>query len=294
LTSTHHEDAYRTTAKNFLAQWKISLSDLTSMAPNVAEGECLFLSGSITEGLANDQSDIDLVYVGSAPLAGQTIIATKGSICAEQDVGRNENDRRINVSKIEPDMFQQLETTAASCFDTVTNLNRDQEISIMSPDDIFYLNRFRVGVGLEGQERFHRCQKRLRIPEFPEYLACSELILFFNTIEDAFGESEAGHPDSAQWILQRAYQHMAVAVLAGLGVTAANPRWMVKQLAQNRERIPSEIWTAISTGMCYPNEKSTDASLADFRKAYRHLVISCPKIRRTVALFNSLHSHRYR
>src|SRR4051794_19562968 len=93
-------------ARRFLSRWGMRIEDLKHRAPDVAADECLILCSTIPEGLANQASDIDLIYIGSGDLKSAIRMNINKGVAL--DVSFDAAGREFNVNRISPEELGEL------------------------------------------------------------------------------------------------------------------------------------------------------------------------------------------
>lgn len=231
-------------ASTILGARGVILEEVVAMAPQIEAGEILTLCGSVAEGLANKQSDVDLMYVGRGTLRGKFSIAISG--VSAVDVAHTGGGCEVNVERVDPERIAMLGDDFLPALDSITDQRSGKALSfILDPLKLQILHRLRVAVPLHGHDAYKELYDRLRLEQLPMYLAAIALQDYMNAREDVDGEIEIGSSRSAVWMATRiAAPRLLAATLAAVDQTVIKEKWHMKILLQNEEAVGFDLTRA--------------------------------------------------
>jgi nucleotidyltransferase-like protein len=191
-------------------------------------GDLLFVAGSITDGLANRGSDIDLYVIGDMEVAGSETAARRHERTAT--IGYHDG-REVNLAVLNPAGLAQLKQSFAA---SVASLRDPRGIAqLVDEDDLKLLHRLRTGEALQGAAELTRLQAEFEVGHLSAYLFAMSVIAAVNRLTDVAGELADGHHESAAWMHREALVHSGQALLASTGVTTPSTKWLVRLLRRD-------------------------------------------------------------
>jgi hypothetical protein len=216
-------------ARAYLSPRGASVTDLAEAVRPIEPGEFLLLAGSVPEGLANDDSDVDLVLLGApSDLSG---IALREAVDVETNNFRHESGIEISVERFSPEYGEMLAGRVRELIGAITDPDAMGTVDLIDAEvDRRFLHRVRHGVPLAGEEALEEWRERLVSRRLPEVMAGLHLMKHFTQREDAFSHFDDGDLQSASWVFAQSVAEMAAASLASVGETHYNPRWWVRLL----------------------------------------------------------------
>lgn len=239
------------TGRSFLRRWGMEFEDLPQFAPKIGPDECLVLCSTITEGLANDASDIDLIYLGAGDLKGDVQIQM--DISHQMDVAHNAAGREINVTRITPDELEIMAETLPASIALVEKPRILKGIKIeRDPRRLMFAHRLRNGVPIVNPDVYAHWRERLWLDKYHIHICFQRVADYLNLQENVVGELEAGQVESAAWTAKTVMgPRLVMALLASIGVTNQSQRWHLRLLRRHQaeigeelvERLVNFIWT---------------------------------------------------
>lgn len=224
----------RESASQFLATQGWSLDDVIGCVPDSAPWETVVFGGSIPEGLANADSDVDLLMVGDPIRAsaegtmppyqvGTTTIAFK----------QNLGSLRVQVETVR---LAHLESVAKQMQTIVADFDHPESRSgqWLADIDVRTIHRLNTGICLSNPLVVAGWQRRLQAEFLPTYLLATNTAHHYNLLEDAVGEAREARWPSALWALRYAVGFAAGALLASIDETNPNAKWWVRLLQRHR------------------------------------------------------------
>lgn len=224
----------------FLREWNIKPEDLVRFAPPVGDEECLALMGSIAEGLANEESDVDLLYIGSGDLKDKIVMQIDTS--RKTGVSHDEHGREINIEQLEIDQLSDMEARVEGSLEIFQNLKKGRGIVVENNlDTLRMLHRIKTAIPLVNADVLASWQARLRVKEFHQFVCLSHVQYLMNLREDIVGEIEAGNIGSAVWSARCLYgPRLVAALLASIGETNAHVKWHYRLFKRNADVLGEE------------------------------------------------------
>lgn len=222
-------------AQRHLSKFGLRLEEIASFIRPLEDHECLALAGSVAEGLANEESDLDLLLVGNSPdIAGLTL-----------------REERIEIStivtpsglelSIETYDTSEVERLAATMRVLVHCLDDPQSISelpiIYEEADRKFLHRIGTSIPLANGVLLDDHRKALRLERLPDVVALARVMDHFAHREDAVSHAVHGDWESASFALMRSAADIAGALVAGAGLTNHNARWFIELLRRAQPQL---------------------------------------------------------
>jgi len=224
-----------------LAKRRLSVAALAQLIPGPAAEDVLLAVGSLAEGLANDRSDIDLLYIGRRPQLSGTLLED-GAL--PEVVLRTEHDIEVNVMFLEPPTLAALSDTLEKVFQGVGPTTGEPAFTTLSRNEVLLLHRIRVGVPLFGVPEPVR--RRLLVDRLTDYLMLQGRMQHFALREDVLGQLTVGEVESAGFMMFFAMDHVVSLVLASVGETSPDSKWRVRLLRRHQ----AAIGVATVDGLC--------------------------------------------
>lgn len=216
----------------------LTLDSVRQFAPPIQVGECLLLAGSVAEGLANDESDLDLLMIGGQAPGNGLVLAFE----ALETVNKRVADLDVSVESYEPDFVESLGVKVGRILSVMDAPETADRIDIISSlGDRKLLHRLRTGIPIAGEDVIARWRSRLSVDRWPMVLAGLSLIEHFTYREDTLSHLAEDDVESAGWVNIKASTSLASAVLAATGETNPNTRWLIKLLRRSSDAIPDDL-----------------------------------------------------
>lgn len=224
------QDALEVRTRDFLARWGIDMDTLIRHAPPVGDGECLAIMGSIVEGLANDESDIDLLYLGSGELTDKLVITFDSAY--RLGVSHDENGYEINVEQLTTTDLDRLASGLESSLRTVYDPKNAKGVHVERDiNKLRMIHRIGNSVALANPHVLEAWQEKIRTSELHVFLCQNNVESLLNQQEDILGELDAGEFQSAVWMAKTRYvPTLIAAMLTSVGETNLQAKWHYKLL----------------------------------------------------------------
>lgn len=216
----------------FLSARGLSLGDLTTCVRPLAPSEALLLTGSVADGLAHAQSDINLTCVGEGPLTrdnapGLLAPSTATPSSARALISMNYH-QRLDVEHL----LERVDRIAELMLDPFA-LAEGEGVALDVPSELelTLLHGLRTGIVLAQEDVVRSWRERLDV--LPQLLLIHYLGSHFNCREDVIAQVKHGDPQTALWMLVPAADLMAGALLASVGDTHSDRRWRPRALRRH-------------------------------------------------------------
>lgn len=227
-------------AANFLSRWDIRLEDLLGYIRPVKDTETVLLVGSITDGLANQLSDIDLLFIGDGELGEGFVQRGHGSEEAENKLP---GGQQINLEYWQADALEKIRERLSVNLDLIRNPSSRAGggINKFNISELRLLHRIRTGVALTNGELADHWRERLRLEELAGYLLLMGIGMHFIYREDAIAQVEyEGDALAACSMLHLAAECIASAMIASAGETNPYRKWQTRLLQRNAALLGEE------------------------------------------------------
>ncbi|WP_433215062.1 hypothetical protein [Microtetraspora malaysiensis] len=239
-------------------------------AVDASADDLLFVAGSVVDGLANDNSDLDIYFLGRD---GDAVIGAETTVRKGEKSGTIGviGGREVSVSIIEPAGLAQLRADFGDCLAALTG--NDGIVQLENQNDLKLLHRVRTGVPVQGEMRLQSLRQELGTDRLAEYLANVHGVAAVNRLIDVEGELAEDSEDSASWMLREATSHFARFALALQGQTNPAPKWRVKLIG--RAELDAAVRGLLLRGLLEPS-RDIKASLDTVKIRLRELVLAAP------------------
>jgi hypothetical protein len=196
--------------------------------------EMLLLVGSVAEGLASPESDLDLLLVTDDANVGSGNACE--AILRSMPVGFDLNIEVVGHRRVEAlgaEFLRSLEI-AKSAFP-----GAPRALPFLGGDELRLLHRLRTGIPLSAPEgAIDALRERHALHALPDlcllqHAAC-HLRLRADARQSAF---EVADPFTPLLMSQLAMQHLIGAVLASIGESNVNPKWFLRLLRDHRRAL---------------------------------------------------------
>jgi hypothetical protein len=193
-------------------------------AVSAVPGEVALLTGSLVEGLGNLRSDIDVYWVTDRPV--ETTFAN-ALVC---DMGAGV---AADIEVFRPNGLRDLLSRFAD-IDTGPNRDVRRSATSFSLSELKLLHNLRIGIplwGADGLEALQLALDSVALARTLLDLAHAHLDMLHSDILGALG---AGEITTARHLLRAFRNHLAGALLAGLGETNPAEKWRPQKLTLAR------------------------------------------------------------
>lgn len=229
-------------AEEFLAARGLSLGDVAGCVPEVLPWETVLFGGSIPEGLANADSDVDLLLLGDTQVAASHVMQhCESELVYKPRLGPLKIQiESVRTSHLEM-LARRMEATTAA-YDNPAGVTR---VHVFADADLRVLHRVRTGVCLQHPQVAEKWRERLHT----DYLARYMLVFFigqhFARREDTIGEGREGRRESTLWGIKGMLTHLSGALLASADETHPYEKWRVRLLQIYRDQLDPEMVDAL-------------------------------------------------
>jgi predicted nucleotidyltransferase len=181
---------------------------------------CIFLSGSLVEGLGNRTSDIDMYVIGAASPSGPLVIRKKNSFCISKHVY---NDRRVDVE------FWSTRGAAALA-DKLRNIVVDRDLDAFECEAVDFMHRLKVGLPLSAQETFAAWRERFDFGKLLQYQRARARLNLQDMLEDVEGMLARPDLEAALIRSRDLLDEIVIYSLRCLGESNPKMKWRIRLL----------------------------------------------------------------
>jgi hypothetical protein len=282
-------------ATEFLSRWNLRLEDLARYVRPLESSETLLLVGSITDGLANPLSDVDLVIIGESDFEeGLVIKETEYTEWATN----LPNGPEINVEYWRAADLEQIEKRLTSIFSLVQDPSvlegpsQLKQLERFSDSELRLLHRIRRGAVLVNRENAESLRQRLLLDHLPYYLILHQMSYHNLYREDTIAQVRYGDPLSALYMLRTTMDYFAGVMLASAGETNTYSKWRVRLLDRHKDVLGSERVETM-TRYLFPDPKSNASetvreALNFANETFDDILTRCPEIVPALSAMNNL------
>ncbi|SFG02023.1 hypothetical protein SAMN05518801_105230 [Novosphingobium sp. CF614] len=201
---------------------------LSGLAKQVAEraDDVILLAGSLSEGLGNHRSDIDIYRVISCELSTQdpVEILDLGPVAADVET--------VSQSRVRT-LLARLDATDSD----QTSDPRDA-VAAFSDGDIKLLHQMRIGTTLLGETVWRPLHSAIDARRLARLLL-DRAVAWLGVLQiDLLGFLESGDDDSARPLLRQFRTRLGAALLAALGETNPAEKWQIRLLERQAQTRP--------------------------------------------------------
>ena len=245
-------------AKRFLAERSLDFESLARTVPPMRGRQVLLLSGSIAYGLANKESDIDLLVLSDEALDPRDSTVVSYKEFDAWNVRVNGQDVNIevfglnavrNVAERHAQMLRLLDDPAAT-----------KRLESFSEGELQLLSRLRDGIVLANPEAAQFWRDQMRLEAFPLYLIVKSVSEHLIAREDAIGQYEQGELETALAISMQSIVELCIGLLASVGETCMKHKWQLRLLRRQEEAIGGELVDAIVQAR-FPDVRRADEEI---------------------------------
>jgi predicted nucleotidyltransferase len=217
--------------------------------PEESKDLCIFLSGSLVEGLGNSTSDIDLYVIGEASPCGPLVIRKKNAFC----ISKHECDgRRVDVE------FWSTHG-ATSLADRLRDIVADRDLDAFECEAVDFMHRLKVGLPLSAPEIFNTWRDRFDFGKLLQYQKARARLNLEDMLEDVAGMVARPDPEAALIRSRDLLDEIVIYSLRSLGESNPKMKWRMRLLRKYEHtdlaRLVSEqFWT-----LQYPDARALRA-----------------------------------
>lgn len=242
-------DSALTYATKYLEARQLSIARVADCLPDVAPWEGAIFGGSIPEGLANADSDIDLMVLGG--MTGQN-----GQVVME-------GEAQVTYQAAFAPLKIQLECVPLAHLEALSGRMRETAAALSDAEhvprvyafplaDLRILHRVRTGICLRNPDVVAHWQRRLHVDVLPKYLMVLMTVHHFSLREDAIGEAREGRRESSLWLMGQALSCAAGMLLASTGDSHPYDKWRVRLLQLHADDIESAVGKKLIEALITP------------------------------------------
>jgi hypothetical protein len=264
-------------AEAYLSRRGLSLARIEECIDEVMPWETVLFGGSIPEGLANLDSDVDLLLLGDTQVA-ESDVALPQLQAGDSEVTFKPNlgSMRVTIEVVRPAHLEVLGRRMEEMVSVLLRPDAARFFQGFSEFDLRTMHRVRTGAPLRNPEVAARWRTRLHSDFLPIYTVALMILQHFLHREDAIGEAREGRRESALWSLKIAFGYVAGLLLASVDETNPNPKWRVRLLQLRRDEVGAELADSVVEHLVSPR-------VDDLEAYFRTLLQLCDTVLEAVA-----------
>jgi predicted nucleotidyltransferase len=225
---------------DFLQRTGLNAGQLLALErlPQDSSDLCIFLSGSLVEGLGNNTSDIDLYVIGEARPSGPLVIRKKNAFCISKHVY---GERRVDVE------FWSL-AGATELADKLDHIVVDRDLDAFECEAVDFMHRLKVGLPLSAQKTFEHWKTRFNFPKLLQYQKARARLNLEDMLEDVAGMLARPDLESAFIRSRDLLDEMVIYSLRSLGESNPKMKWRMRLLQKYQDAdlarwVSEQFWT---------------------------------------------------
>jgi hypothetical protein len=231
-----------TAAEKFILSRGLEWQQLLKYAQRFGRRDGVLLVGSIAEGLAVADSDIDLLLLGCRD---KDVHPTIDAARYETSIQRSHSGVGFNVEHWGIDDLTEIEGRLSVSLDAINNPVNIRRVELFSLPELTMLHRLRTGLPIANPDVVTEWRRCLRTDELSGYMVLSSISDHFAYREDVIGQSRTQRTDSALYMLGFAVSAAASFTLASIGETNPEAKWRVSLVQQHRHAIGEALADAL-------------------------------------------------
>ena len=228
---------------SFLASNGIELREVIAQIGAIDDAATAIVGGSVTDGFANGESDLDVMIIGGA----DKVLDQRGVMVHETDhqhaTWRLNRDRDIQVVVYSAEKISNFAKRIAP---SLSGAGGDQ-LYYCNVSELKLLHRLWSGLPVVNSHVADELVARMRLEKLPRYLLLQKMMNYLALREDVVGQLEEGHSADAVWMLSLMMTELVCALNAALGETNMNGKWQWRLLSFHRDELGAEfmdeLWT---------------------------------------------------
>jgi len=222
----------------YLARYDLRLDDVSQLIRPVGPAETLLLVGSVPEGLANEESDLDLILIGEGVLEDGLVLTIEEF---ENSTVRLPSGLDLNCELLRPAALRATASRFAPTFDAIRQPESVSQILLATDHELRTLHRLRSGVALANPKVAEAWRQELRLDELPGYVVLFALAHHLEYREDAIAQAKLGDARTAVLMLRLSMDYLAFALLGSVDETNQHPKWRVRLLERQRAVLGDDV-----------------------------------------------------
>ncbi|MDE2465764.1 MAG: hypothetical protein KGO02_18925 [Alphaproteobacteria bacterium] len=227
-----------------LATAGVNLDEVLATCIKPSSETGILLGGSLSEGVGNASSDVDLVVLLESeselrPDCDGLIIRAGRSV----ELLLYRKGIEINLEVYVRKDVEELMSAFLSFAPALYNPSDVEQIPILQPFDIRFLHRLRTGWPLKGLRRIEMWRDEFMVDLLGTYLAVFHYNGFCDLFEDAVAMAR-DLPEAGVFVGRRGAEQAMLSLLAKSGFTSPNTKWLLHWSALARRQYPATLLDA--------------------------------------------------
>lgn len=228
---------YYESAKELLSRrYGFAIEALPSLLDEASRDASIQLCGSISEGLGNDNSDVDLLVIGAQ--APETNWGGSASFGAEGLLFNGEMELNVTFWNID-----RMKSTCARARRAIEKLldPSARQFETLGNDDLIRLHRLRSGIDLTMSEQLSDWRKEARLDSLYVFHVFTNMMHYAASRDDAVAQDVASNRVPAAHMLRLACESLARTMLGAAKETNNYRKWIPTLLLRHREVIGARL-----------------------------------------------------
>lgn len=257
----------------FLGGHGLTVQDVLDSVEEQPGERCVLFVGSVPAGTSTRLSDADLMVIESVPASAELIVEQNGVAQVVRTMGER---LEVCAAYYSPPLFQIIAERIRHALSPIGDPRPDAPLRKMETLDLVLLkfsHRLRTGVTLRGNAESIR--ESLCLRHLADYLVIHGILEHMIYLEDLQGELENGSIASAAYTFTYSMSYLAGAALATVGETNPDPKWRVRLLERERDRIGHERADGICRYLLGPGSQEPRQWIRDGLKFSAEVIEHC-------------------
>ena len=228
----------RRNLEQFLNAQGVLFVEFVDIVHHLAPDGSIVVTGSVPEGLANCESDIDVLVLGEDHLRAERVMRFGET---EHAFNQSHEAIKLHIRTLTATSLEILSARVNDGLLAFGNPEASKRLDLLGEDDLRTLHRIRTGVCIRGDEVVSNWRDRLRCDYLPHYMVTLNVGEHISRREDAIGEAREGRIESSAWALRDALSHLACGILAAIGEGHPSSKWCVRLVQTHRDVIGRDL-----------------------------------------------------
>ncbi|MFF1659152.1 hypothetical protein [Streptomyces sp. NPDC058255] len=214
----------------------MDLDELRRLLPPIRPSDTLLLAGSVNEGLANQNSVLDLLMISIGGIAADSRALPAPS--ATYLLGKGHSVRVLLYSSA---ALEEIAATTSRFDEALYEPAALARLPRLGEEARVLLHELRVGYGLLNPTIARAWRENLRVDRLHCYLAVLHLLRHRARLRAAMTYAPDGDAETTRWMLQESAEELLAMILAAAGESNPRKRWHLKLLRARQEDIGVDV-----------------------------------------------------
>ena len=240
--------------------------DRNSLAPfadAVSPGDSLLLVGSVSSGLADTLSDIDLLLIAESDDRSSGHLTTAATEEASYLLGSTHVQVQVRIPS--PETLHLLAASSDRAWAFLQDPRRTMRPPFMSDEHRALMHDISSGYPLANESIVHSWRQTLHLDDFAAFSAIYHLFGYFSRTADAHVQLLQGDAASSRWMLHGALEELAAAALCSVGETNPRRKWLQKLLSYHAGALGGDLANDLESSLLH-RPTDTPSSMTSLRQ----------------------------